>query len=472
MYKKREYRLFVLILLITDAIGIAAALALAYYVRIGGKVIPYQAKTELTDYMRLGLMVIPLWLAIFAFSRLYYPAELLGGPQEYGRVATGCTFGTVILVLVNFFDRIIVPSRLWVLFVWVFSIFIISVSRFSLRRVAYAFRRKGLFIIKAVIVGTDEQARSIARQFQPPTRHGVEIIGFLDDFKPEGTTIFGNLRVIGSPQRLFDLVRGLGVEQVIVVPGAIAWESAQEILHEASTTNNGPQIQLAPGFYEMLSSRVRTNYRGFVPLLTLEMSRIGGIDALLKSSLDFTLATIVLLLALPFMLMVALALKIAGAPRILIYPQVIGLGGQTFTAPVFWSTREDETNPGGPSHHLGTFLYHSGLSKLPQLFCVLRGKMSLVGPRPINREQAPAYGRWLPNRLMVKPGLTGPWVSVAANSIPLTEEIRLDMYYIRNWTIWLDLQILFQTVLYMLHLKRGRRGLRPENHLITKEEAK
>jgi len=471
MYKGKEYRLFVLTLLATDALGIAAALALAYYLRIGSRLFPYQAQTDPADYVRLGLMVIPLWLAVFAASRLYHPGELLGGPQEYGRVVTGCTFGVVILVLIVFFDRVIVPSRLWLLLVWVLSILIIGVSRFSLRRVAYALRRKGLFITRAVIVGTDEQARSIARQFQPPTRHGVEILGFVDDFKPEGTTVLGDLRVIGSPDRLFDLVRRLGVEQVIIVPGALAWESAQEILHQASTAGNGPQIQLAPGFYEMLSSRVRTNYRGFVPLLTLEMSRIGGIDALLKAALDYTLGVIGLLLALPFMLMVALALKIARAPRVLVYPQVTGQGGQIFTAPVFWSAREEETNPGGPAHRLGAFLYRSGLSKLPQLFCVLRGKMSLVGPRPISPEQTAAYGRWLPNRLMVRPGLTGPWVSVAANPIPLAEEIRLDMYYIRNWTIWLDLQILFQTVLRMLHLERGRWGQRPENHPMTKEEA-
>ncbi|MBM4432200.1 MAG: hypothetical protein FJ026_17905, partial [Chloroflexi bacterium] len=214
MYKRPEYRFFILALLISDALSLGAALALAYYLRISGEFLPYQAQADPADYARLGLIVLPLWLATFAFNRLYDPAELLGGPQEYGHVVVGCTFGVVALVLVGFFERTILPSRLWLLLVWLFSILIVGGSRFALRRVAYALRRRGFFVTRAVIVGTDEQARSIARQFEPPSRHGVEVLGFVDDFQPEGTVITGRLRVIGSPACLFDLVRRLSVPQV------------------------------------------------------------------------------------------------------------------------------------------------------------------------------------------------------------------------------------------------------------------
>ncbi len=445
-----------LALLLADALGVAAALGLAYYLRIGSGLLPYRAAAAPLAYARLGLLVLPVWLAIFALCRLYDPALLLGGPEEYGQVVVGCSFGTLALVMVGFLEHTSLPSRLWLLLALALSVLLVGAARFGLRRAAYALRRRGLFVSRAVIVGTDEQARSIARQFEPAARHGVEIIGFVDDFKPQGTAVAGRLRVLGAPSALFDLARRLQVHQVIVVPGALAWESLHEILQQASTAGDGPQIQIAPGFYEIMSSSVRVTYRGYVPLLTVEMSRLVGPDALLKAALDGALAAAALPIGLPLMAAIALALKLLRAPRVLLHPRVLGRGGRAFAAPVFWSPQGGEEPCSRAARRFGALLYRSGLSKLPQLFCVLRGRMSMVGPRPVGPEAAAAYGRWLPNRLMVKPGLTGPWVPIDVDHAPLEEEIRLDMYYVRNWTIWLDLQILFQTAMGMLHLQRGR----------------
>jgi lipopolysaccharide/colanic/teichoic acid biosynthesis glycosyltransferase len=112
------------------------------------------------------------------------------------------------------------------------------------------------------------------------------------------------------------------------------------------------------------------------------------------------------------------------------------------------------SNPGHNPSGFGLFLYRTGLDKLPQLFNVLVGQMSLVGPRTVSVGSQDRYGQWLPSVLTVKPGMTGPWA--VANCPTLDDEIRLTIYYIRNWTIWLDLQIIFQTVVRMFWRRRGK----------------
>jgi lipopolysaccharide/colanic/teichoic acid biosynthesis glycosyltransferase len=362
------------------------------------------------------------------------------------------------------------------LIAWALSCLFVGASRFAFRRVVFYLRQQDLFVTRALVVGANEQAKAIVRQLHGSTEQGVQVVGFLDDYLPPGTPVMDDLEVLGSPTELDRISRDIGAGGIVVMPDALAWESFQEIIREASARGNGLEIKLSPGFYEILTTGVKVDPTSFVPLLTVERVRITGLDALFKNLLDYGLGLVLLMFLSPMMFLISVALWMgrrkespdpARRTPILDRYLVEGLRGHTFQTVKFHtgllgSARRSLVDPlperfaeNRRTTRLGAFLFRTGLDKLPQLFNVLRGQMSLVGPRTISAEDRAPYGPWLSSMLTVKPGMTGPW---ALRSTPtLGDEIRLTLYYIRNWTIWVDLQILFGTAARVLQW-RGRRG--------------
>jgi lipopolysaccharide/colanic/teichoic acid biosynthesis glycosyltransferase len=469
--RKRERTTLVASLAVLDAIFVVTALVLAYYLRFG-----LDQPSKFDAYVRMTALAVPLFLAIFAYSRLYDPHLLFGGPQEYANVVKACTFGVLGLTLLTFWESGGLVSRAWLLMAWALSCILVGTGRFAFRRLIFYLRRKDLFVTRALVVGANEQAKAIIRHFEGSKDQGVRVAGFLDDYLPPGTAVMDGLEVLGSPTELERLTKETGAGGIIVMPDALAWESFQEIIREASSRGNGLEIRLSPGFYEILTTGVKVDPTSFVPLLTVERVRITGLDAVLKNLLDWGLGLTLFVLFSPVMIVVSLALWMGeqtgsrnrrlGSPILDRY-LVQGLGGRQFQTLKFHtgllgSARRSLVDPlpldltdNKKITRLGAFLFRTGLDKLPQLLNVLRGQMSLVGPRTISVEDQDPYGLWLSSMLTVKPGMTGPW---ALRSTPtLGDEIRLTLYYIRNWTIWVDLQVLFGTAMRILRW-RGRRG--------------
>jgi len=466
--KRTEQTALIASLVLLDGLAIGVALALAYYLRIASGLLPYYGSPDHLAYVRTVLLFMPAWFLICTLFRLYDPDYLLGGPQEYAQVVKACTFSIVGLTVLSFWERDALFSRGWLLLSWALSIILIGGARFLFRRVIFRLRRRGLFITRALVVGANEQAKAIAEQLGAPDGAGVEIVGFVDDYLPPGSRVMGNLQVLGSPTELGRLAREARADQLIVVPSALAWESFQEIMQSMTSTLDNFDIKLSPGFYEILTTGVKVTHKSFVPLLTVERVRITGIDALLKGLLDYGLGALLLLLSAPLMAFIALAIALADGRPVLERHRIRGVRRRIFDTIKFRTGLLGTTqrslvrpilgelgdNPGHNSSGLGLFLYRTGLDKLPQLFNVLVGQMSLVGPRTISEGNEDRFGQWLPNLLTVKPGMTGPWA--VANCPRLEDEIRLTIYYIRNWTIWLDFQIIFQTVRRILWRRRGK----------------
>jgi lipopolysaccharide/colanic/teichoic acid biosynthesis glycosyltransferase len=307
-----------------------------------------------------------------------------------------------------------------------------------MRRVVRAMRRRGHLMARALIVGADEQGRAIARQLRSEVDSGLRVLGFVDDFLPRGTPVEAPLAVLGHPGVLPALVQEHRVAEIVVVPGAMAWESFQSVL-EQITLGGGPRIRLSPGYYDLLATTPRVAHRNFVPLFVVDSARLSGFDALLKALLDYGLGLLAFVLAAPVLAVILLA-RLGRRPALVTHAY-IGIGSRVFRA---------RTLAAGPDDALAV----TGLDRLPLLWPVLTGHMSLVGPRPIAAEARARYGRWLPSLASVKPGLTGPWAVVPVAA--LEEEMRGVLYYIRNWTIWLDVQILAQTVLVTLRRRWGK----------------
>jgi lipopolysaccharide/colanic/teichoic acid biosynthesis glycosyltransferase len=390
----------------------------------------------------LQLSLIP-WLLAFAVLRLYDLETVLEDSQEYATVATGCTYGIVLAFLANALSGMGDLPLLWLFLAWAASIVLVWTGRFLMRRVVRAARRAGHLIARAVIVGADEHGRTIARQFRSVADSGVRVVGFVDDFLPAGTPVVDGLSVLGHPGALPMLVREHGVAEIVVVPNALAWETFQEIL-ERTAFADGLRIRLSPGYYDLLATTPRVAHRNFVPLMVVDRVRLSGFDAMAKGVLDFGLSLLGLAPALLLMALFAGWLWQAGRRPVLAATAYLGMGGRPFQG---WQFAAGETG-------LGRLLVETGLQRLPLLFSVLAGHLSLVGPRPVPVAQRDQHRRWLASLATVKPGMTGPWAVVPVAS--LEEEMRAALYYIRNWTLWLDLQILVQTALVILRRRWGR----------------
>ena len=200
------------------------------------------------------IVAIPVFLVCFALLGLYTPDNLLGGIVEYKQVAKGGTLGLMLLVVYTVFIRNenFDVSRLWLVLSWVLTLGFTGVTRFFIRRVVYALRAsKGVLTSRVIIVGANDQGVAIAEQWMRTPASGMQVVGFLDDFKAVGTTVVGKTKVIGRPSALDQLSQDYKADEIIVVSTAVAWESFGEIV-TAHGTAKDYVLRLSPGFYDLL----------------------------------------------------------------------------------------------------------------------------------------------------------------------------------------------------------------------------
>ncbi len=465
---RREQVFLILTLLVLDAIVLAAAFLSAFYVRMESGWLPPRPFSPVEEYMHTSLTVIPFWLVIFGLNRLYDVRLLREGIRIYYHVAAGCTYGLLALVLafVATSQGSPAPARGWLVLAWLFTILYVGLVRFSVRRFLVVVRGRGRFVTRVIIVGANAHGQALANQFRTTPGASVDVVGFVDDFLPLGARV-GDLRVLGAPTALHELARRYDVKEVILVSTAVAWETFQNLMQQ-STAPNGYEILLSPGYYEILTTGVQVSYRDFVPLLHINKMRITGADALLKALLDYSLGAIAAIVLAPIVAVLAFLVRLNSSGPILDRYLVWGVRGGSFYTYKFHTYLGRHQPPAADlsaedrrlaalRHPLSRWMLRLGLDKLPQLINIFNGNMSLVGPRTISRSQDILIEPALANLLTVKPGITGPWA--VGGQRTFDEEMRLTTYYIRNWTIWMDIQILLQTVVRILRGERAKAQL-------------
>jgi lipopolysaccharide/colanic/teichoic acid biosynthesis glycosyltransferase len=439
-----------------DAIVLAAAFYLAYWLRLESGLSYYGAEFDVLTYQRVFLLSLPLFLILFYGCHLYDLQEIFYGTAEYVQVLKGVTFAVIGLIIVSFIFHSQPLSRSCLLLFWIFGIIFVGLARFIMRRIIRPFFRSGMRSERTLVVGASEEAKAITQTLKQTGR--LEIVGFLDDFNPIGEKIYGEIIVKGSPQDYERIAREENVSKLILVPGAVSWETYQEISF-AATKRNGLEVLVVPRLNGLLSGNLRVSYIGYVPMLRFWPGYASGVEKIVKSSLDLSIGLILFLLSLPVVLVFSAVLWWQKGWPIFEHREVLGVNGKSFCTHKFrtgvgagdrcFLARSETTQAiwgcGKPS--VERVLFATGLDKLPQLVNVLLGQMSLVGPRAIYISEAQNYGIWLQNMVAVKPGMTGPW---AIGDHDLEQEIASTLSYIHTWTPWKDLQILFFTLFYLL----------------------
>jgi len=475
-------------LLVGDVLTLIAAFSLAYVLRF--ILLPYERTFSvegygivertfsLGGYLVIVAAIIPLWLMIFALNQLYSSQILFGGFEEYIRVFYSVTIGTLVIVVLGFFTRDeLLVSRGWLLISWGLALFLVDTFRFAFRHFIFGLRNRGHLLSPALIVGANDEGIALAEQLQKTSTSGLYITGFIDvgfkdEILPVGSSVYNSFEVVGGLDDLESVINDKDVEELIIASSSLRRQQLLDIF-QSSSSIPGLNLRLTSGLFEIISTGMRVKELASVPLIEVNKNRISGADATLKLMLDYSLAILTLALIWPFMLLIAIAVRLDTPGPTLFRRRVMGVGGHEFDAFKFRTMRTDgdqvlANNPELQEEFncdyklkddprvtkVGRILRKLSLDELPQLFNVLLGQMSLVGPRMISPPEMDKYGKWGLNLLTVKPGITGLWQISGRSDLSYDERIRMDFQYIRNWTIWKDIYILLATIPVVI-LRKG-----------------
>ncbi|MEW6404219.1 MAG: sugar transferase [Chloroflexota bacterium] len=462
-----QWRLYITGLITSDLVMTFAAFWLAYYFRFELLVQYFVPNTVVSfEKYRFLLYTVPLlWLAIFGVNGLYVKDNLLGGTYEYSKVFTSASEGFFIIVLAGFLEPDLIIARGWLLMTWGISFLFVAGARFGLRRYVYSLRKRGYFLTPAVIVGANQEGRWLAEQLLRWETSGLCLVGFVDKKEPVSSPLFHGLPSLGPVESLGEIISHYHIGEVILASSAFSSRDHLLDIFSMYGISEKVNIRMSSGLYEILTTGLTINEFAYVPLVYVNKVRLARTDSAAKFILDYVGAVISLMILSPLLLLIAFCIKISSPGPVLHRRLVMGLNGKQFYAFKFRTMviNGDEVLDQHPelkeelatNHKLkndprvtriGAFLRRYSLDELPQLINVLRREMSLVGPRMISPEEAFKYEQFVMNLLTVLPGITGLWQVSGRSDISYEERVRLDMFYVRNWSIWLDLQLLFQTI--------------------------
>jgi exopolysaccharide biosynthesis polyprenyl glycosylphosphotransferase len=463
LVRRGEQRLLIGGLLLVDSIAVALSFALAYVVRFRfGREIFDEGWIRPIFYSAVIIALTPGYLALFHLNGLYNRANLLGGTTEYARVFNALTTGLALVTFVSFIQPEFVIARGWLVLAWGLMIGLTIAGRFAMRRLIYWQRRAGRFRDRTLIVGANPEGLAVAEQLQQSPTSGAQLVGFIDDYLPIGREPLPGVAVLGGSSSFASLIERQEIDTVVIANTAITRERLLGI-YGAIDALQDVEIRLASGLFELITTGVRVREEGGVPLVVVNKTRITGIHYICKTILDYAAALTALVALLPVFAILAFLIRRDSPGPVFYRRRVVGQGKREFDAFKFRTMYLDGDLLLTPAQHreledegklkddprvtkVGAFLRRYSLDELPQLLNVLLGQMSLIGPRMITLKELEKFGKWQHNLATVKPGLTGLWQVSGRSDLSYEERVRLDMHYIRNHSIWLDLQILFQTI--------------------------
>ncbi len=469
MYKKIDL-FYVFLHLPFDIVAVSLAFIVSYWLRGNGLEIyrlPYH------DYLQLLYRTVPLWIIVFMLQGLYTKRYLFGTLQNLSHVAVSVLAGWASFVVFLVFlknEQTLVFPRLMLIYILILGFLFVFGGRLILRFIQFLVRSAGIGKKRIMVVGQGKQADALELHFLQGRDLGSVLVKRLDLLAPEDAA---------------KEFRRYRVDEVILADPNLSDNQVLEYLRVAQ--NSGASCHLVPNMFEVQASNVLFTTMAGMPLLTFRQTPLEGWGRIVKRLIDIVVAILGLLVASPLFLLIAILVKVTDPGPALYGHGRISRGGKKVKIYKFRTMLQKYcTGPGysGKSpldifeemgrsdlieefkrdqkvkddprvSKLGKFLRKSSLDELPQLWNVLRGDLSLVGPRPIVDEELQRYGRWGSYLLSIKPGLTGLWQVSGRNDVSYDERVRLDAHYVQNWSLWQDAIIVIKTFLTIL---KGRNG--------------
>ncbi len=447
-----------------DVVVINLSMLLAYLLRYRLKwLMEVSYDAPLTAYWPFAL-----------FFTLSVPLGLLweGGYQDWrgrtwldhaSRIINAVARILVLGMALAFVLRPLVYSRLLLLEAGVGMIVLLSLDRIVVMVLQSRLRRKGIGVKRVVIVGAGEVGRRVIRTIVARRSLGYEIVGYVDDNPQKGDGEIGRIKGLGPVDTLAQIIDAEAVDEVIITLPWTYHRRILSVLRECERRNLLARI--VPDFFQLSLRQVEISDLGGVPMISIHEIAFSRTALLFKRIFDVVGALLALTFFAPFLALIALAIKLDSPGPVIFSQERVGEGGRRFHIYKFRSMRkgaEEElerlrelNEADGPLFkirgdprltRIGVFLRHTSLDELPQLLNVLKGEMSLVGPRPPLAVEVEQYQPWHKQRISVPPGMTGLWQVSGRSELTFDEMVLLDIYYIEHWSPWLDFTILLRTI--------------------------
>ena len=470
-------------LVIVDALAAALSFMLAFYVRERVSVFA----PAFAPYGALLLFVVVIRLLSFRYCDLYRVRGEFSFVDDAIRIFKATAIGSLLIVAAAFLYRGGFQFRAFSyargVFVtdFVFVLIIVSLARFVMRSVQTFVRSRQINLIPTLVVGRGPEASLFIREMRERPALGYRVIGVVETVPstPAASLSYEDVPIIGTLESLPEVIRDSGANEVIIADPQVNGDALFEVMMRCGR-RRGVEFRIAPSLFNCLPRKTEIDQIGVLPMIRLFREPLSSGARVLKRTFDLIVAALAITLLFPVWLIIALLIKLDSKGPVFYTQERVGMDGRLFLLYKFRTMKADadselhreyqrafiagraEANLGNetkPTYKLladpritriGKALRRISLDEVPQLLNVLSGDMSLVGPRPPIPYEVEAYELWHRKRLDMKPGLTGLWQVSGRNRLPFEEMVRLDLFYIENWSLLLDLKIILRTGFVML----------------------
>ncbi|MBN1919664.1 MAG: undecaprenyl-phosphate glucose phosphotransferase [Anaerolineae bacterium] len=417
----------------------------------------------LLAYLPFGILFMGLIPSILWFEGAYRDWRGRGWLDHVYRIINAVTTSLVLILAYAFIYRPLVYSRLLLLEAGVGIILLMSLGRLVVLLIQQQLFRKGIGVKRVIIVGAGEVGRRVIRTIVAQPQLGYHIVGYVDDNPAKGEKEIGRIKGLGAINSLADAITNESVDEVLIT---LPWSFHRRILNVLRECERRHVIaRIVPDLFQLSLSQVEVSNLGGVPLISVREIAFSRAALIFKRAFDIAGATLGIVVGAPLLALITVAIKIDSPGPVFFTQTRIGKSYRQFRIVKFRSMyvgAEEEqqkllefNEADGPLFKIrddprltrvGAFLRRTSLDELPQLFNVLTGEMSLVGPRPPVPSEVACYQPWHMQRLGVPGGMTGLWQVSGRSELTFDEMVLLDIYYIEHWSPWLDLQILLRTI--------------------------
>ena len=446
-------------IVLLDGICIFTSFVLAWFIRFKSGIINIDEwHLSFTQYLRPIVLVIPLYIFLYNFFNLYSAYRIRGIWDELFNIIKANVLGILIFILYLFLIKDIHYSRY---FLFVFSISCIIITSFTrgiIRYMARKLRRKGFNLKHILIVGVSELTVEFLKLVEVNKHWGYNVKGMLDDNKKSGFKLEGK-EVIGRIKDLENFLEDLDVDEVFITLELKEYEKLGKIIETCEKA--GIRTQIIPDYCKYIPAKPYVEEVGGLPIINIRYIPLDNIlNRIGKRIFDILGSTLCIILFSPVMLFTSIMILITSPGPIFFKQERVGLNKKNFMMYKFrsmkvqkedeektqWTTKDDPRKT-----RFGNFIRKTSIDELPQIFNVLKGDMSLIGPRPERPFFVEQFKEEIPRYMIkhqVRPGITG-WAQVNGyrGDTSIIGRIEHDLYYIENWTFGLDIKILCLTLL-------------------------
>jgi len=413
------------------------------------------------QYWEIALGTALLWFLVLAVEGLHDVERLTWRMGELSRVARALAMGVVLVVIATFALRTPGLSRAWLIATFVTAVVGVWLGRLVIRTVLASLRRHGKMRHPVLIAGTNAEAKRIVDVLQKAPETGLVPVGCIASNGDDVT--HPNVPCVGDAEDLCEVVQRTGADTVIIASSAFDHDVIARMV--ADLRHDPVGVHVSSGLFEVLTSRVFVREIAGVPLITVQGVALTRSSFLIKRAFDIVVSLAIIIVGLPLWLVVMGAIKLTSPGPVFYVQDRIGRRGATFGmckfrtmvdgAHAMRTDVEHANEADGPIFKMrddprvtrvGRWLRKFSIDEFPQLINVLKGEMSLVGPRPPLPSEVELYSDYHWRRMEVLPGMTGLWQVSGRSDLSFDEMVRLDLFYIENWSVGFDIALLARTL--------------------------